>query len=91
MDLQEKKRIVEKRIVRELALYLEQHKSGIRIQILSAKYATACQDLGGFPEIIEELRRAGRIVVDYAKNGARTVTLGNGTPLAHINTDTSWF
>lgn len=74
---EEKLRIIEKRILRELTQYKEQHASGLAINILSAKYAKACMDVGGFPELIEAMRVRGVIRVDYSGSGARTVVLAD--------------
>lgn len=78
MDAPEKRRIIEKRIIRELTQYKEQHNAPIAMNILSAKYARACVEIGGFPEVVEALRLAGIVRVEYTQNGARSVALGDG-------------
>ena len=72
---EEKRRIIEKRILREVTQFQEQHGEGLRMQILSAKYSRACNEIGGFPELIASMETARLIVVTYDGNGARTVTL----------------
>ena len=72
-DLSEKKRIIEKRIIRELNLFLTQQGTGLPMSTLAAKYARALNELGGFPEFIEAMRVNGLIRVDFAAHGARTV------------------
>jgi hypothetical protein len=72
---EEKVRIIERRILRELTQFKEQHDKALAINILSAKYAKACMDIGGFPELIEAMRLKGILKVQYSGNGARTVCL----------------
>lgn len=93
MDPIEKKRIIERRILRELSQYFEQHKDGLKIQILSAKYAIACQEIGGFPELIEEMRIKGLINIVYGDKGNRTVFLNGGqvTRCPGNNNPYGWF
>ena len=93
MDADEKKRIIGKRILQELSLYYAQHKTGMKIQILAAKYGKALKECGGFPEFIEELHKAGVLRVEYSENGARTVWLKDslGTTLSPSKVTRVWY
>lgn len=76
---EDKRRIIERRIVRELTQYNDQHNDGLPMQVLSAKYSRACQDLGGFPELIASMENARLINVVYSENGARKVSVNTSS------------
>lgn len=73
LTIEQKKRIVEKRILVELTAYHAQYNAGMAMQILSCKYARASKDVGGLPDLISAMQASGLIRVEYTKNGARTV------------------
>jgi len=77
MDREEKIKIIELRIVKELRQHQEQHFTGFPMQMLAAKYSKAISNgCGSFPEFIESMRQRGLIQVAYSEHGARTVFLG---------------
>jgi hypothetical protein len=76
---EEKQRIIEKRILRELTQYGEQQNAALPMQILSAKYSRACLDIGGFPELIASMEASRLITVTYSENGARTVSINTSS------------
>lgn len=76
----EKKRIICRRILKELAEYYIQHHKGMPMSILSAKYNKACTSLGSFPSLLEEMQRDGFVFIEYAEGGARTVYLKAHAP-----------
>lgn len=57
------------------------------MQILSAKYARALRDLGGFPETIYALESAGSLEVEVSLSGRRTVKPKG----IHNPNDKAWF
>lgn len=76
----EKKRIISRRILRELSEYYLQHKKGLPMSILSAKYNKACTSLGSFPSLLEEMQGDELVFIEYANGGARTVYLKQYAP-----------
>lgn len=73
IDPKQKKRIVTRRILTEVAAYYAAHGVGMQMNILSAKYGTALASCGGFPEVVEEMRVLGQIHIEIHKSGARFV------------------
>lgn len=68
-----RRRAIELRILNEVNRYHAQHGEGMAMQILSAKYARALRDLGGFSEVVYALETSGSIAVDVSLTGRRTV------------------
>lgn len=90
IDPKQKKKIVTRRILLEVARYYETQGLGMQMNILSAKYGTALSSCGGFPEVIEEMRTLGQIQVQITKSGARFVLPSDGKlPLEDKASD--WF
>ncbi len=87
----EKKRIISRRILKELAEYYIQHHKGMPMSILSAKYNKSCTSLGSFPSLLEEMQRDGFVHVEYSDGGARTVHLKANAPTVVGNTGKEWF
>jgi len=78
IDLGDKSLIIERRIIRELTQYAAQHKDGMHMHTLAAKYSRALSELpGGFPDFMEKMRTNGLIKVVYSEGGARTVWLND--------------
>lgn len=94
VTIEEKRNIVQKRIARELTAFHAQHNVGMPMQTLAAKYAKACLDLGGFPELVEAMQGIGMLRVDYSSNGARTVWPVDGKSIKPSNSpipEGGWF
>lgn len=70
---QEKKGILERRILSELRAYFAEHHSGLSMKVLACKYGKSARDCGGFPELIEAMQLRGVVAVSYSKGGARQV------------------
>lgn len=87
----ERKRIIERRILNELARYYAQHKAGMGMNILAAKFSKALNPLGGFPEFIDELERAGKIRIDVKKSGARLVFPVDASEAPQSDDAANWF
>lgn len=79
---EERKRIIKKRLLRELREFAEQHKDGFPMKILAGKYAKSLKNLvaGGFPEFISALETEGLVRIEYQANGARSVYLTDEMP-----------
>lgn len=75
IPLEEKSRIIERRIIRELIQYQAQHLTGLSMQIIAAKYSRALGELGGLPDFLESMRMRGLIRIIYSEKGARQVWL----------------
>lgn len=71
------------RLVRQLIAFLSewsQVNKGVPLpmKIVSSRFGKAFNKAGGFPEVIEELRRDGTIVVSLTETGGRVVHLTDG-------------
>lgn len=88
----DRKRIIERRILRELRAYALQHADGMQMQVLACKYAKALSGLGGFPELLTELETQGVVRVEHSTNGARKVhVVAEGHGNTHIVVKKVWF
>lgn len=79
---------IEQALIREVTKYTEQFGEGMPMQILSCKYARSLKEYGGFPEVIYQLETSGKIEVDLALNGRRTVKPKQATTQ---QSDKAWF
>lgn len=71
------------RLVRQLISFLSEwsqvNKGGaVPMKIVSSRFGKSFNGAGGFPEIIEELRRDGTIIVGLTETGGRMVHLTDG-------------
>lgn len=73
-----KRSVIELRIISEVKRYHAVFNHGMQMNILSAKYARALVDLGGFPETIAAMELAGVIRIEVKESGARLVYPGMG-------------
>lgn len=71
--VEEKKRILERRMLSELRAYFAEHNAGLPMKVLACKYGKSARDCGGFPELIEFMQLRGVVAVSYSKSGARQV------------------
>lgn len=65
--------IVIKRIVLTVEEYYDSFNTPIPMRVLSAKFAKALLDMGGFPEVIRELSKDKLISIKLYRGGARVV------------------
>lgn len=91
ISLEEKKRIVEKYIGRELVQYFAQHQRGLPMKMLSAKYARSLMELGGFQDFIEGMRIKGLIAIEYKVGGARLVLPCVPTQSIPVKAEDDWY
>jgi hypothetical protein len=77
-EKQEKTTIIQRRIIKEVTQYHNQHQKGLPMQMLSAKYSRSIQNMGiGFPEFVDAMRQKKLIVVQFLDHGAREVYPSN--------------
>lgn len=71
----ERKQIIADRIVATVAEYTKAFQSPCPMKIISAKFSRSLMELGGLPELIEDLAKAGTIQLWLARTGAKAVTI----------------
>jgi hypothetical protein len=81
-----RKKIIVARILNTVAQYFKAHGEPIRMQILSAKFARALEDLGGFPETMQQLETDGEVRIEISKTGAQLIY-----PKLEENAQKVWF
>lgn len=92
-SLEERKLIIANRIVREVDRFNRQRSEGMPMSGLSCKYAKALVELGGFPELMDQLARLGILRFEVLPTGARLVfALKNvDTSLEQTKIDQHWY
>lgn len=68
-----RREVIIRRLVKEVVHWYKLKGTPIRMQVLAGKYARQLRDLGGFPEVVDELVSSGLIRVDFLDSGARVV------------------
>ena len=77
----ERKRILINRLIEEAKEHFRLFAEPCPMRILSAKFGTALQKLGGFPETIKELAMDGTITIIRKKTGGQQVLVNiSSTP-----------
>jgi len=71
------------RLVRQLIEFLSEwaqvnNGAATPMKVVSSRFGKAFNKAGGFPEVIDELRRDGTIIVGLTEAGGRMVQLTNG-------------
>jgi hypothetical protein len=72
VDVDRKEQIVH-RLIECVVEYHHAFGKGMGMHILSAKYSRALKDVGGFPELIEELRKEGLVQVSIRETGGKDI------------------
>lgn len=80
-----RKGIVVGRLLESVREYFGLFGKPIPMQALSAKYCRALSNLGGFPEVIEELRMDGTLDVVLRTSGGKVVYPGGEVIRVHEN------
>lgn len=70
---EERKLIIENRIINEVRRFNESRNEGMPMQSLSCKYSKVLSFFGGFPETMENLARIGALRFQILPTGARLV------------------
>ena len=71
------------RLIRQITAFLSEYNQAFQkpvpMKVISSKFAKSMNTVGGFQELIEELRRDGTISVNLTETGARSLSLNNVT------------
>lgn len=70
---QARKDLVIGRVLFFVSEYYTVRKEPVPLKVLSSKYARSLMHLGGFPEIIEDLRKRGLLQVFLVRSGSKLV------------------
>ncbi len=80
----DRKALVLKRVIQTIEEYQSAFNLPCPMKVLSAKYSRSLMELGGLPECLGELRKAGSIEVWLTRSGSKAVCTPN-FPIQEVN------
>ncbi len=80
----ERKALVLRRILQTIEEYQSAFNLPCPMKVLSAKYSRSLMELGGLPECLGELKKAGSIEVWLTRSGSKAVCTPN-FPVQEVN------